>query len=259
MAHYPRKRFGQNFLNDPNVISHIINTIAPDLKDTIVEIGPGKGALTSALHNRVSRIHAVEIDRDLASFLEQKFQQPDKLRVYCADALKVDFAKLLGKQAARFVGNLPYNISTALIFHLASFQNNIIDMHFMLQREVVQRLTAPVAGKQYGRLSVIARSCFEIEALFDILPQAFTPSPKVVSTLAYFKPQPKLPHQALKRLDEIVRLAFSNRRKTLANALSELFDKKDLEYLGIDPCCRADSLEPCQFFDMLKYLDEQRS
>ena len=258
MAHYPRKRFGQHFLSDPKVISRITNAIAPKPIDTIVEIGPGEGALTSALHNRSSRIHAIEIDRDLASFLEQQFRQSDKLRIHCADALKVDFAKLLGKQTARFVGNLPYNISTALIFHLASFQNNIIDMHFMLQREVVQRLIAPVGDKQYSRLSVIARCCFKIDALFDVRPQAFTPPPKVVSTLACLKPKPKLPPQTLKKLDKIVRLAFCHRRKTSANALSELFNKADLEYLEIDPCRRASSLEPSRFFDMLKYLDKQQ-
>ena len=259
MVRYPRKRFGQHFLGDPNIISRIIAALIPSPEDTIVEIGPGKGALTNPLLDKVSLMHAVEIDHDLADFLEQNAQQPDKLRVCRADALKVDFAKLLGKHRARFVGNLPYNISTALIFHLAAFQDHIIDMHLMLQREVVERLVASAADKQYGRLSVVARCCFQIEALFDVPPQAFMPPPKVMSTFAYFKPQSKLSLLALKELDKIVRLAFANRRKTSANALSELFGKEDLEYLGIDPRRRASSLEIDQFLDMLKYLDEQRS
>ena len=258
MVRYPRKRFGQHFLCDPNIVSRIISAIFPEPKDTIVEIGPGEGALTYSLHDRVSLIHAVEIDRDLAGDLELKTSSYPKLRVHCADALKMDFAELLEKQPARFVGNLPYNISTALIFHLASFQDYIIDMHLMLQREVVQRLIAPVADKQYGRLSVVARCCFEIDALFDVLPQAFAPSPKVVSTFVRFKPQSRLPQSLLKELDSIVRLAFAGRRKTVANALSDLFTKEDLEYIGIDCDCRADSLEIVQFLNMLEYLRKQR-
>ena len=257
MARHPRKRFGQHFLSDPNIVSRIISAISPQPTDTIVEIGPGKGALTYPLHDRVSLIHGVEIDRDLASDLELKTLQYPKLRVHCADALKVDFAELLGKQSARFVGNLPYNISTALIFHLALFQDHIIDMHLMLQREVVQRLTASATDKQYGRLGVVARCCFEINALFDVSSQAFVPSPKVVSTLVRFKPQPRLPQSALKELDKIVRLAFASRRKTTANALSKLFAKEDLECMGIDPNCRADSLDIDQFINMLEYLREQ--
>ena len=258
MVRYPRKRFGQHFLSDPNIISRIISAIAPKPEDTVVEIGPGEGALTYPLHNQVFLIHVVEIDRDLASDLELKTLRYPKLQVHRTDALKVDFAKLLGKQQARFVGNLPYNISTALIFHLASFQDHIIDMHLMLQREVVQRLVASAGNKQYGRLSVVARYCFQIDALFDVLPQAFVPSPKVVSTFVRFKPQPKFSRSTLKELDTIVRLAFVNRRKTTANALSDLLAKEDLECIGIEPRYRADSLEIDQFLNMLEYLRKQR-
>ena len=258
MVRYPRKRFGQHFLCDPDTISRIISAIVPKPKDTVVEIGPGEGALTYPLHDRVSLIHAVEIDRDLADGLELKTLRYPKLRVHRTDALKVDFAELLEKQPARFVGNLPYNISTALIFHLALFQDHVIDMHLMLQREVVQRLVASVGSKQYGRLSVVAGYCFGIDALFDVSPPAFVPSPKVVSTFVRFKPQPEFSRSVLKELDMIVRLAFVNRRKTMANALSSLFTKKDLECIGIDPCCRADNLEINQFLNMLKYLNEQR-
>ena len=258
IMHYPRKRFGQHFLSDPNVISRITDVIGPDAKDIMVEIGPGKGALTYSLIDRVLQIHVVEIDRDLAALLAKQFRQSDKLRVHCADVLKLDFEKLLGKRKARVVGNLPYNISTALIFHLASFPNHIVDMHLMLQREVVQRLVASVDDKQYGRLSVIAQCCFKIDALFDVLSRSFTPSPKVVSTFAHFRPQPKFSRQDLEKLDSIVRLAFSNKRKTAANALSELFGKEDLEYLGIDPSKRVGSLAPERFFAMLKYLDGRR-
>ena len=258
MVRYPRKRFGQHFLCDPSIISRIISVIAPEPEDTVIEIGPGEGALTYPLHDRVSLIHAVEIDRNLAGDLELKTLRYPKLRVHLTDALKVDFSELLEKQPARFVGNLPYNISTALIFHLTSFQDYVIDMHLMLQREVVQRLVASVGNKQYGRLSVVASYCFEIDALFDVLPQAFVPSPKVVSTFVRFKPQPKFSRSVLKKLDTIVRLAFVNRRKTTANALSDLFAKEDLECVGIDPRCRADSLEINQFLSMLEYLNKQR-
>ena len=253
--HYPRKRFGQHFLKDPNVVSRIISVIAPRAEDIFVEIGPGKGVLTYPLLNKVARIYGVEIDRDLARMLEQKSRPSDKLQVHCGDALKVDYAKLSGKRHIRFVGNIPYNISTPLIFRLAAFQDYIIDIHLMLQREVVQRLIAPAGDKHYGRLGVIARCCFEIEALFDVFPESFTPPPKVVSTFTYFKPRPRLPYRDLKELDKIVRLAFANRRKTSANALSELFGKEDLEYLGIDPYQRADNIEPGQFLYMLKYLN----
>ena len=257
MARYPRKRFGQHFLSDPDIISRVISAISPKPADTIVEIGPGKGALTYPLHDRVSLIHGVEIDYDLAGDLELKTVQYPKLRVHYADALKVDFAELLGKQSARFVGNLPYNISTALIFHLFSFQDYIIDMHLMLQREVARRLTASATDKQYGRLGVIARCCFEINELFDVSFRAFVPPPKVVSTFVRLKPQPRFPELMLQELDNIVRLAFAHRRKTIANALSSLFTKEDLEYIGIDPNCRADSLAVDQFINMLEYLRRQ--
>ena len=257
MARYPRKRFGQHFLSDPNIVSRIISAISPDPKDTIVEIGPGKGALTYPLHDRVSLIHGVEVDLDLAGDLELKTPQYPKLRVHCADALKVDFAKLLGEQSARVVGNLPYNISTALIFHLASFQDYIIDMHLMLQREVVQRLTASAGDKQYGRLGIVARCCFEIDELFDVSFRAFVPPPRVVSTFVRLKPQPKFPKLMLREFDNIVRLAFAHRRKTIANALSSLFAREDLEHIGIDPNCRADSLDINQFINMLEYLRKQ--
>ena len=256
--HYPRKRFGQHFLSDANVISRIINAIAPDAKDIIVEIGAGKGALTYPLLREVSQLHAIEIDRDLAGLLKRKCQSAANLHIHCTDALKMDFAKLLGKQHARFIGNLPYNISTPLIFRLAEFHTHIIDMHLMLQREVAQRLIASATDKQYGRLSVIAKCCFEINVLFDVAPESFTPSPKVVSSFAYFKPQPELCLSSLKALDKIVRRAFSSRRKTSANAFAGIFDKETLELLRIDPRQRADSIEPSQFLCMLKYLNRTR-
>ena len=252
--HYPRKRFGQHFLSDAATISRIIDAIAPDAKDIIVEIGPGKGALTYPLLKEVSQIHAVEIDRDLARLLKQQCRSVANLHIHCTDALRMDFAELLGEKRARFVGNLPYNISTPLIFRLAEFHAHIIDMHLMLQREVVQRLIASATDKRYGRLSVIAKCCFEINALFDVAPQSFTPSPQVVSSFAYFKPQPELCLSSLEALDKIVRRAFSGRRKTSANAFAGLLDKETLEVLGIDPNRRADRIEPSQFLCMLKYL-----
>ena len=262
MAHNPRKRFGQHFLSDSSTISRIISAIAPTSQDTIIEIGCGKGALTGALLNQVSQLHAIEIDRDLSAILKQQFQRADKplnkLQIHCADALKINFAKIAQHLRVRIVGNLPYNISTPLLFHLATFHDCIIDMHLMLQHEVVQRLTATVGSKQYGRLSVIVGCCFEMEKLFDVLPESFTPPPKVISSFAYFKPHPRLADRQLKELDEIVRLAFAHRRKTIANALSALFDVQTLEYLGIDPRLHVDNIKPSQFLYMLKYREQQR-
>jgi len=257
-SHNPRKRFGQHFLTDSDTISRIVDVIAPSSEDIVVEIGPGQGALTEPLLDRVSCIHAIEIDHNLATVLEQRLCHLDKLRVHCADALKIDFSELAKKQRVRVVSNLPYNISTPLIFHLASFHDNIIDMHLMLQREVAQRLTATTGNKNYGRLSVIAGCCFKIEKLFDVLPESFTPPPKVVSSFAYFKPRPILAKGELKELDKIVRLAFANRRKTATNALSALFNLQTLKYLGIDPCLHVDNIKPEQFLDMLEYCNKRR-
>jgi len=261
MHHHPRKRYAQHFLTDPFVVSQIIATIAPQAADVIVEIGPGKGVLTEPLLARVAQLHVVEIDRDLARYLEQHYQHAaalsDKLNIHCADALKVNFALMLGERSARFVGNLPYYISTPLIFHLATFHDNIDDMHLMVQREVAARLTATVGSKSYGRLSVMAALAFEVSALFDVPPQAFAPSPKVMSTLLCFKPRReparRLSKRAFKQIDEIVRTAFSNRRKTAAKALAALCSEATLVDLGIDPKQRADTLSTQQFLCMLKY------
>jgi len=261
MHHHPRKRYGQHFLTDPVVVSQIIAAIAPQADDLIVEIGPGKGVLTAPLLARAAQLHVVEIDRDLARYLEQHYQhaaaQGDKLNIHCADVLKVNFAAMLGERSARFVGNLPYYISTPLIFHLATFRHNISDMHLMVQRELAARLTAAAGSKHYGRLSVMAALAFEVSALFEVPPQAFAPSPKVMSTLLCFKPQRApacmLSPRAFKQLDEIVRSAFCYRRKRAAKALAALCSETTLVDLGIDPQQRADTLSTQQFLRVLKY------
>lgn len=257
--HLPRKRFGQNFLCDRDVIAQIIAAIAPRTSDVFIEIGPGKGALTYPLLEHCADIYAIEIDRTLAERLEQN-TDPSKLRVHCADALTINYASLVGHQTVRVVGNLPYNIATPLLFHLASFQKNISDMYLMMQREIIERLTAQVGDKNYGRLSVMSAYCFEVYPLFDVAAEAFEPQPKVISRFARFVPKQDFVLETCQALDELVRHAFSGRRKTATNALSAFLDKETLKQLGVSPEQRASDLSIVQFLRMLEYLsNHQRS
>lgn len=247
----PRKRFGQHFLRDPAVVSRIMDSIAPAAADRVVEIGPGDGALTRPLLARAARVAAVEIDRDLARDLRRLDAPAGRLQVYCEDVLHFDFARLGG--ALRVVGNLPYNISAPLLFRLVRFHEHIADMHLMLQREVVARLAAQPGDAEYSRLSVMGACCFETQPLFDVAPRAFAPPPKVVSGFVRLLPKAAPPPETRRRLDELVRLAFSRRRKTAANALSEVFDRGALERLGVDPGQRPDTLRLDQFMKMVNY------
>ena len=242
-GHIPRKRFGQHFLHDPYVLSRIVQAIAPQPNDAIVEIGPGEGALTRPLLERTPRLVAIEIDRDLAAALASEFS-PERLQVIVADALEFDFASL--PEGLRVVGNLPYNVSTPLLFHLAGFASRVRDMHFMLQLEVVERMAASHSTPEYGRLSVMLQRRFRIERLFKVPAGAFRPPPKVESAIVRLTP---LPADQLAPVDEalfasVVTRAFGARRKTLRNALGSLIGAAELERLGIDPGLRPENVSP---------------
>lgn len=246
MAHIPRKRFGQHFLHDPWVLSRIVDAIAPQAGDALVEIGPGEGALTRPLLARIPSLTAVEIDRDLAAALVAEFP-PERLRVIVADALDYDFSAL--PTGLRVVGNLPYNVSTPLLFHLAAFADRVRDMHFMLQLEVVDRMAASHSTPAYGRLSVMLQRRFRIQRLFKVAPGAFRPPPKVESAVVRLTP---LPAAEVVPLDErlfgtVVTRAFGARRKTLRNALSSLIDAEGLSALGIDPGLRPENVSPADY------------
>lgn len=231
-SHRPRKRFGQHFLHERGVLARILDAIAPSTEDFFVEIGPGEGVLTGPLLERVKKVEAIELDRDLAAALQTRF--PDRLIVHCADALEFDFARFpLG---VRLVGNLPYNISTALLFHLAPYASRMRDMHFMLQLEVVERMVAAPSTPAYGRLSVSLQARFGMKKLFNVAPGAFRPPPKVESALVRMEPLDwQLPVD-----EDLLRRAFSARRKTLRNALPEV----DFAALGIDAGLRPENLSP---------------
>lgn len=250
---FARKRFGQNFLYDSTVIQRIVQQIDPLPGQLVVEIGPGRGALTQPLLQMVQRLQAIEIDRDLVHFLQQKCQGLGELNVYNADALTFDFSRLChGAHLLRVVGNLPYNVATPLIFHLFSQATYIRDMHFMLQREVVERMVASPATAAYGRLSVMAQYYSQVELLFNVDPSAFRPSPKVESAFVRVRPyhQPPVKVNDEKWFAEVVRQAFSQRRKTLRNALRPLFPVTVIEAAGINPSVRSERLTLKDFADL---------
>ncbi len=262
--HRPRKRFGQNFLRDAQVIARIVDAIAPQRGDRMVEIGPGLGALTAPLLARLDALEVVELDRDLAARLRLQAcsgaAQCGELRVHEADALRFDFAALAGDGPIRVVGNLPYNISTPLIFHLLSFGGCIRDMHFMLQREVVERLAAAPGGRDYGRLSVMAQYHCAVAPLFGVPPGAFEPPPKVESAIVRLRPHPRPPVDVgdAALFAELVAQAFGQRRKTLRNNLRGLLDAAAIAACGIDPGRRAETLSLADFAALAHSLDAAR-
>ncbi|MCB1986046.1 MAG: 16S rRNA (adenine(1518)-N(6)/adenine(1519)-N(6))-dimethyltransferase RsmA [Burkholderiales bacterium] len=241
MIHKARKRFGQNFLVDQHVIAEIIDIINPQPEERMVEIGPGLGALTRPLLKTLDHLVVIELDRDIVEKLEKEFTQ-DKLTVYSADALRFDFS-ILGDKL-RIIGNLPYNISTPLLFHLNQFSKLIIDMHFMLQKEVVERLVAKPSTPAYGRLSVMLQYRFEMEQVFSVLASSFRPVPKVESAIVRMLPIKQstlaVANEAL--FSQLVAAAFSQRRKTLRNTLSRYLTKDDFTRLTIDPGARAENV-----------------
>lgn len=247
--HRPRKRFGQHFLHDRGVVARIVSALAPQPGDHMVEIGPGTGALTRDLLARVTRLDAVELDRDLLARLEAEFPG-DRLTLHNADALKFDFCKIApGSGKLRLIGNLPYNISTPLLFHLLDQAGCIKDMLFMLQKEVVERLRAVPGGKDYGRLSVMIQYRCAVEKLFDVAPGAFTPPPKVDSAVVRLVPHatPPVAVDDPARFALLVRAAFASRRKTLRNNMRGLLSAEDMLALGIDPGRRAETLSLAEF------------
>lgn len=256
-AHRPRKRFGQNFLTDQSVITDTVHAIAPKANDLLVEIGPGQGALTLPLLQHLDHLHVVEIDRDLVAQLAKlPACEAGKLTIHEADALKFDFSSLIkDSQQLRIVGNLPYNISSPLLFHLLPLGLKIRDMHFMLQREVVQRMAATPGSKAYGRLSVMVQVMCDVESLIDVPPSAFEPAPKVDSAIVRLNPRPLLeePEVAL-QLDKVVKAAFAQRRKTLRNSLAKIMAATELANLGIDAGLRAEMLSVDEFLRIAKSL-----
>lgn len=244
--HRARKRFGQNFLVDSAVIQRIVSAIRPQTDDNIVEIGPGQGALTGLLL-KYAPLRVIELDYDLVAILQQQFPGLD---IHQGDALKVDFSPYAEQGKLRIVGNLPYNISTPLIFHLLRFHNQIKDMHFMLQRELVQRMAAEPGSKTYGRLSVMCQYHCLIEHLFDVPPEAFRPRPRVMSAIVRLTPRPaELVATDLRRLDQVVKLAFGQRRKTLRNSLKAI-ENLPLDALDVDLGLRAEQLSVRQFIQL---------
>jgi 16S rRNA (adenine1518-N6/adenine1519-N6)-dimethyltransferase len=245
-----RKRFGQHFLHDRAIIGKIIDAVGPLPGQRIVEVGPGRGALTWSLLERAGSLDVIEIDRDLAAAMRGDARAVRGLTVHAENVLTTDFAGLRGAgDALRIVGNLPYNISTALLFHLLSQRAAIADMHFMLQKEVVDRMAARAGGKDYGRLTVMLAAYTRIEALFDVGPGAFQPAPKVWSAIVRLTPsrEPRFPFGSDASLRSIVTAAFSHRRKTLRNGLKGLLSPEDIEACGIDPGLRPETLVPAEF------------
>jgi len=261
MAHRARKRFGQNFLQDERIVERIVGALAPARGDRLVEIGPGLGALTGPLLSRVDRLDVVELDRDLAASLPGRLDHPANLVIHQADALRFDFRALADGRALRLIGNLPYNISTPLLFHLldqadadpacsaATPSSPIADMHFMLQQEVVERLVAEPDSSSRGRLSVMAQARADVARLFGVPPDAFQPAPKVDSAVVRIVPKTldAAERGRLPALEEVVRAAFSQRRKTLRNTLKGLLDAEQIEAAGIDPARRAQTLSLGEF------------
>lgn len=266
-SHTARKRFGQNFLQDASVIDNILCAIGPASGDQLVEIGPGQAALTKPLIEQLAdncALTLLEIDRDLAAQLKIQFGSDERVSIHLGDALDFDFTALhqQAEKPLRVFGNLPYNISTPLIFHLlqqatAESSSNIIsDMHFMLQREVIDRMAAPPGNKTYGRLSIMTQYYCQVEPLFDVPPEAFSPKPKVMSAIVRLLPYKELPLKAEQPqiLDKIVRAAFAQRRKTLRNGLKGLISAAELEAINIDPSARAETLDIATFVNISNTL-----
>jgi len=242
VSHRARKRFGQHFLTSSDTIEQIVAAIAPQEGETIVEIGPGQAAITAPLAASPTKLYAIEFDRDLVAKLKLQFQDRENVFIHEADALQFDFSTL--GDNIRVVGNLPYNISTPLLFHLLTFKDIVTDMHFMLQKEVVDRMSAAPGNKDYGRLTIMLGCQLEVVPLFDVSPDAFTPPPKVMSSVVRMRPLPSTQFDIRdpQTLEQIVKQAFSRRRKTLRNALQGHASEADIESAGLDPGKRPEQI-----------------
>mgnify|MGYP001823849860 FL=1 len=255
--HRARKRFGQHFLNDPGIIDAIVRAVHPTEDDIIVEIGPGQGAITDALARSAGHLHAVELDRDLVARLRRRYEDNPNVTVHEADALQFDFA-VLGDRM-RVVGNLPYNISTPLLFHLLKFRNRILDMHFMLQKEVVDRMAASPGSKAYGRLGIMLGCHLNIESLFDVPREAFDPPPAVTSAIVRLDPLPRgtFDIQDEAGLSTLVSTAFMQRRKTLRNSLKKSVEAIDFEAVGIDASLRPEQVSIADYVRLSNHLRQK--
>jgi 16S rRNA (adenine1518-N6/adenine1519-N6)-dimethyltransferase len=256
-SHRARKRFGQNFLTDTSIIEKIVKAISAKQSDKIIEIGPGQGALTELLLTSDAELHAIEIDRDLAAFLREKYANISHFHLHEEDVLKVDFSSLLSaEQPARIIGNLPYNISTPLIFHLLKYLAGVKDMLFMLQLEVVERMAAVPGSKSYGRLSIMVQYYCQVEKLFNVPSSAFSPAPKVESAIVKLTPLKQTANEleSPEQLTNLLRQAFAQRRKTLRNNLSSLISAEELENLGINPGLRPENLSLDDYVKICKHL-----
>ncbi|MFC7289856.1 16S rRNA (adenine(1518)-N(6)/adenine(1519)-N(6))-dimethyltransferase RsmA [Herminiimonas glaciei] len=255
MKHIPRKRFGQNFLTDDTVLYNIIRAIDPQPQDTMVEIGPGLAAMTRLLLEGVQQMHVVELDRDLVERLKKSFD-PKRLIIHSADALQFDFSTIPVPAGSklRVVGNLPYNISSPLLFYLAEMAPHVQDQHFMLQKEVVERMVAEPGSKVYGRLSVMLQWRYHMELMFVVPPTAFDPPPRVESAIVRMIPlaQPLPCDQA--KLEQVVLKAFSQRRKVIRNCLAGMFTESDLLEVGIDPQLRPETIPLAQYVALANRL-----
>ena len=255
MKHIPRKRFGQNFLTDQAVLHNIISTIAPQADDAMVEIGPGLAAMTSLLLQSLKQLHVVELDRDLVTRLQKNFAA-DRLIVHSADALQFDFSSIpvaAGKKL-RVVGNLPYNISSPLLFHLAEIAPQVQDQHFMLQKEVVERMVAEPGSKTYGRLSVMLQWRYHMDLMFVVPPTAFDPPPQVDSAIVRMIPIAKPLACEQVKLEQVVLKAFSQRRKVLRNCVAGMFTENELIDAGVDPQARPETVPMEQFVKLANLL-----
>ena len=253
-GHRARKRFGQHFLTDPGVVDAILRAVNATKDDVVVEIGPGQGAITTALAASAGHLHAVELDRNLASLLRRQYENVENVTIHEADALAFDFASLGDR--LRIVGNLPYNISTPLLFHLLKLRDRIIDMHFMLQKEVVDRMAAAPGSKAYGRLGIMLGCHLNIESLFDVDRSAFDPPPEVMSAVVRLDPLPTgtydIKDDAV--LAKIVASAFMQRRKTIRNSLKDHADIADFEAAGIDSGLRPEQISISKYIALSNHL-----
>jgi len=253
--HRPRKRFGQHFLKDPGVIDAIIQTVGATESDTVVEIGPGLGAITRSLAAKAGTLHAIELDRDLIAKLTNEYSDAANVTVHEADALRFDYGSL--GNSLRIVGNLPYNISTPLLFHLLNYRDCIVDMHFMLQKEVVDRMAASPGSKAYGRLGIMLGCHFQIDALFDVSRDAFNPPPKVTSAVVRLAPLPAGTYviNDEESLSRLVATAFSQRRKTIRNSLKNIVNEAQLLDAGIDPGLRPEAISIADYVRLANTLE----
>jgi len=265
MQHHAKKRFGQNFLIDNTVINHIVDSIQPQADDLMIEIGPGLGAMTRPLLSRLNRLNVIELDRDIIPKLINNCvfsdtANRDKLIVNEHDVLKFNFEEFYNKHSGhklRIVGNLPYNISTPVLFHLLNYRHLIQDMHFMLQKEVVDRIVATPGIKNYGRLSVMLQTYCNAQALFEVPPYAFEPAPKVDSAILRLIPSTKFDEQIddFSLYEKLVRQAFSQRRKTIKNTLKKLCSVEQIEQSGLSPSQRAEELSVTDFINLYKSIN----